>query len=58
VCRARTEPNGDSISLKSGPGVETSTIDFIAFGIDVDTTPPPADEVGDLFSNPDQSTPR
>ena len=44
---SRTDPDGDSISLKSGPGAATSTFDFIAFGVPVDATPPPADEVGD-----------
>jgi hypothetical protein len=44
----RTDPNGDSLTLESGPRSTTTTIDFSDFGVEVDATPPPADEVGDL----------
>jgi hypothetical protein len=44
---SRTDPNGDSISLKSGPATSISTLDYSEFGVEVDATPPPRDEVYD-----------
>ena len=45
---SRTDPNGDSLALESGPTASTTTINFSDFGVEVGATPPPADEVGDL----------
>jgi hypothetical protein len=45
---SRTDPNGDSVSYKSGREGLTSTLEFVEFGVEVDATPPPADQVGDL----------
>jgi hypothetical protein len=47
---SRTDPNGDSVSYESGREGLTSTFEFMEFGIEVDATPPPPDEVGDLLS--------
>jgi hypothetical protein len=47
---SRTDPNGDSVSYESGREGLTSTLEFTEFGIDVDATPPPPDQVGDWRS--------
>lgn len=47
---SRTDPNGDSVSYKSGREGLTSTVEFMEFGVEVDATPPPPDQVGDLMS--------
>ena len=47
---SRTDPNGNSLTLESGPTTTTDTFDFGDFGVDVDARPPPADEVGDPTS--------
>jgi hypothetical protein len=44
---SHTYPNGDSTTLESGPTGGISTLDYSELGIEVDTTPPPADEVGE-----------
>lgn len=54
---SHTYPNGDSVKLTSGRMTLISTLDYSEFGVEVDTTPPPADEVGDLM-DVGQSTPR
>ena len=45
---SHTDPNGDSETLKSGPNGETSTVDYSDFGVDVDATPPPKDQIAEL----------
>ena len=47
---SRTDPNGDSVSYESGREGLTSTLEFMEFGIEVDATPPPPDQVGDWLS--------